>query len=82
MHNGNTQAEGVTVTVEKGDILGLLMMTPVAVAVLWLLGMIVMGIGLGGGWPKLKEWAGITLVLAFLAVVGWLAWEAGHWFTR
>lgn len=74
--------DGVTVTIDKGDILGGLMMLPVGVAVLWLLGMVVMGIGLGGTWPKLKEWAIITFVLGVLSVLGWLAWELGHWFTR
>ena len=75
-------SDGVTVTVSKGDILGILMMMPVGVAVLWLLGMVVTGIGLGGGWPRLKEWAGIGVVLTVLSVLGWLAWELAHWFTR
>lgn len=74
-------ADAVTVTVDKGDILGVLMLTPVVVVFLWLVGMIVAGVGLGGGLPTLKEWVPVTLITVFLAVIGWLAWEFSHWFT-
>lgn len=74
--------EAVTVTVDKGDILGVLLLAPVAAVALWALLVVISTAAVGGNkitWGDVGALVTITLVGSG---AGWVLWWVAHWFTR
>lgn len=71
----------MTITLDKGDILGLLLLLApgvYAMAMLWGVVMSIMTVG----WPKIYQWIWVLVFLGALSLIGWGLWELAHWFTR
>lgn len=75
-------AAQTTITIDKGDILGgALAAFPVTVMVLMILAVFMDAVILGNRTP-LTGCAVALVVIVVLAVLTWVLWDLGHWFTR
>lgn len=73
--------QAVTVTIEKGDILGAVMLLIVIVPAFSLVGMLFYHLGVNGGKQVVRDLPIFAVGLLLLGGVGWVLWWIAHWFT-
>lgn len=70
----------LTIEIDKGDILGVLLVAfPAFAGVVFLMGVIV-SVMMSGIPPTVTELIPIVIVLGAFSLTGWGLWELAHWF--
>ena len=75
-----TLSEAATITIDKGDILGALLLIVPGIAAWRLIGTFVFSM-MVAGIPKVTEWLMGLAIMVPLALTGWGLWEFAHWLT-